>query len=432
MPVPLFRIFYSTVFTILSIILVLLIILTPADAIYQCYKNDQLVSIFVIAGAYVVTLLLAGLIYASRIYTNRSTLAGIPKAWIPVEKADVGKSVRRLVVEGLARSAIIAYQARPRDISGEEGEERGEGRGEGEGEGEGEEAPNREITVSNRGHPPWGEISHPGWSPPSSSDLPDLEYESVIEELPNLIEAKAVSLAPVDPLLTPPHQMHERHDPNFPSHNDYQPLPDARVVDVLKRPITMCLRGYISHLSSLGLINPPQLGGQFLAIYEHARFSSHPLTEDEFRFLMSTFAEILRGMTGLDPDLVADIQDNDLHPGNNSFAGSFEEDDIGTLDIRDGDSDARSQSSSSHPSSAFATGSVQRSTYTAPMSHRTAGSTWAGEHPGMGPRTPSMNSLRRVRSNMSRSSGNSVIRLAEAQSPLDLPYTIDLPERRNR
>ncbi|KAK2755994.1 hypothetical protein FQN54_005792 [Arachnomyces sp. PD_36] len=428
MPVPLFRIFYSTVFTILSILLVLLIILTPADAIYQCYKNDQLVSIFVIAGAYVVTLLLAGLIYASRIYTNRSTLAGIPKAWIPVEKADVGKSVRRLVVEGLARSAIIAYQARPRDVSGEDGEH--EGRGDGEEE---RTTPQQQagLTISNPDRPPWGDISHPGWSPPSSSDLPDLEYESVIEELPNLIEAKAVSLAPVDPLLTPPIRTNERHDPHSPSHNEYQPLPDARVVDVLKRPITMSFRDYISHLSSLGLINPPQLGGRFLAIYEHARFSSHPLTENEFRSLMGTFAEILRGMTALDPSLVADIQDSDLR-GNRSFTGSFEEGDFDTLYSQERDSDVHSQSSDSHHSNASVTGSVQRSTHTAPMSHRTVGTAWTGDHPGMGPRTPSMNSLRRVRSNMSRSSDNSVIRLTEARSPLDLPYTIDIPGRRNR
>lgn len=368
------------------------------------------------------TFLLAGLIYASRIYTNRSTLAGIPKAWIPVEKADVGKSVRRLVVEGLARSAIIAYQARPRDTAGEESGREREG---------GEEAPDKGLTISNLDHPPWGEISHPGWSPPSSSDLSDLEYEPVIEELPNLIEAKAVSLAPVDPLLTPPRRIHGRHDHNFPSHNEHQPLPDARVVDVLKRPITMCFRDYISHLSSLGLINPPHLGGQFLSIYEHARFSSHPLTENEFRSLMGIFAEILRGMTSLDPDLVADIQDSDLHRGDKSFAGSFGDGDVDTLDSRGGDSDAGSQSSSSRPSDASTTGSVQRPTHTPPMSHRTSGTAWTGDHRGMGPRTPSMNSLRRVQSNMSRSSGNSVIRLTEARSPLDLPYTIDAPGRRN-
>lgn len=422
MSFPLFRIFYSVVFSILSFLLFLLILLTPADAIYQCYKNDQLVSIFVITGAYVITFILAGLIYASRIYTNRSTLSGIPKAWIPVEKADVGKSVRRLVVEGLARSSIIAYQARPRDTTGEEsGPER-----------EGEDALDQGLTISNRDHPPWGDISHPGWSPPSSSDLPDLEYEPVIEELPNLIEAKAVFLAPVDPSLTPPPRTHERHDHHFPSHNEHQPLPDARVVDVLKRPTTMCFRDYISHLSSLGLINPPQLGGQFLSIYEHARFSSRPLTENEFRSLMGIFAEILRGMTGLDPDLVADIQDSDLHRGDRSFTtGSFEDGDVSTMDSRDNDPDARSQNSSSHPSGASTTGSVQRSTRTLPMSHQTAEPAWAGDHRGMGPRTPSMNSLRRVQTNMSRGSGTSVIRLAEARSPLDLPYTIDVPGRRN-
>ena len=103
------RVLNLTAFTFLSIILFCLILLTPADAIYQCYITKRLINIFFIAGAYIVTFILAVLIYATRIYTNRSVLTGIPKAWIPVGKEDVGTSVRRLVMDGFARSSIIAY-----------------------------------------------------------------------------------------------------------------------------------------------------------------------------------------------------------------------------------------------------------------------------------------------------------------------------------
>nr|KMM64922.1 hypothetical protein CPAG_01274 [Coccidioides posadasii RMSCC 3488] len=297
-----YRFFYTTSFTILSVILFVLTLLTPGDIIYQSYTNHQIRNIFAITSVYIFTLLLVILIYASRIFTNRSIIAGIPKAWIPVEKPDVKENVRRLVVEGLTRSAIIAQQARPRDRSGEDNS-----------------MLDQSLTISVDGPPPWGVVAHPGWTAPDCEDLPGQEFEPVIKELPHLIEAKAVSLAPTDPRFLP-----LEHGPSLDysnAHENVEHTPDGRIVKILQRPLSMCLRDYMNHLDELGLINPPHLGDSFLKLYEKSRFSSHPLTETEFRAMMGTFAEILRGMTMLNPEIVASARMEGCSDDMASFSG---------------------------------------------------------------------------------------------------------------
>ncbi|PGH34507.1 hypothetical protein GX50_02690 [[Emmonsia] crescens] len=281
----LFRVFYTTFFTVLAIVLFILTLLTPGDTIYQSFKSHRLGNVFIVSGVYVITLFLAILIYASRIFTNRSVLAGIPKPWIPVEKPDVPKSVRRLVVEGLSRSAIIAQQSRPRDRTGEDNSRL-----------------DPSLTIPTTGTPPWGHISHPGWTAPDCPDMPNQEFEPVIKELPHLIEAKAVSLAPVDPRLP----IVDDQDPDQTGEN--QPIPDERIVEILRRPRNMCLRDYVNHLTRLNLINPPDLSRSFIRLYECGRFADAPLTEPEFRSLLGMFAELLRGMSELDPEIIAEIQ----------------------------------------------------------------------------------------------------------------------------
>jgi len=143
--------------------------------------------------------------------------------------------------------------------------------------------------------PPWGLIVHPGWSAPSTDDFPNLQFEKVILELPHLIEAKAVSLAPPDRVF------------NFMDsfEDSVAHPPDPRAVALLQRPPPMGMREYLAHLEGLGLINPPTLGSKFLARYEYCRFSTNAPTEREFRELMDIFAHILAGMTELNPKLVA-------------------------------------------------------------------------------------------------------------------------------
>ncbi|GKZ39633.1 hypothetical protein AbraIFM66950_000794 [Aspergillus brasiliensis] len=398
------RVLNLTVFIFFSVVLFLCIILTPADAIYQCYITQRLTNIFIITGGYVVTFILAVLIYTTRIYTNRTVLSGIPKAWIPVEREDVGKSVRRLVKEGLAHSAIIAYQARPRDIAAD-----------------GHDFSGYESLLVDYDNPPWGEVEHPGWSSPACPDLPDLPYRTVVQELPHLIEAKAVSLAPPDPIFTATQRA--LHAP-FPETEES--IPDTRVVEVLRRPISMGLRGYLQHLTALNVIDPPEIGMEFVALYERARFSTRELHEDEFRTLMHVFAELLRGMKVLDPQVLDELRGGSSQAESESLIGpSDEEGETDTVDSY-GESEAmsRGRSNSLRPSNASTWDggrSVRQGRWSPVWSRRSEAQRTLAP-----PRTPSMRSLRRVQSNVSGSSGGSVIRLVETRSPTDLPYAYNV------
>ncbi|KAI1613179.1 hypothetical protein EDD36DRAFT_256960 [Exophiala viscosa] len=277
-----FRIFYSTSFTIVFLLLIIFICVTPADALYESYKRHRLRDLFLITGDYVVTALIASLIYASRIYTNRTVLKDIPKTFMPIQKEDLpGRRVHRLIQECMERSAVIAYQARPRSKRIEHDTVVGYTR---------MLALPKSRTSSNKNvAPTWGKIEHPGWSSPAGKDLPNLEYSTVIDELIDLIEAKAVSLAPVDPL---------------------EEGPNPRVIDELTRPETTGMRQYFRHLIELGVVPDRSLTVAFLAAYERARYSPQPVTEDEFQALMRMFAEILRNMTPVDMEML-DLDDLD-------------------------------------------------------------------------------------------------------------------------
>ncbi|TKA44231.1 hypothetical protein B0A55_13389 [Friedmanniomyces simplex] len=85
-------------------------------------------------------------------------------------------------------------------------------------------------------------------------------------------------------------------------------MADPAVVDLLRRPATMAMRDYITQLSYLGLVNPPEVAQTFLRQYEHARFCGRPCTEGEFADLMATFSELLAGMIGLEPAIIEQIR----------------------------------------------------------------------------------------------------------------------------
>ena len=290
MHIPYFRIWYSTSFIILFTVTFILALISPADLIYQSIRNQIIPNVFSIGGAYILTIVLCLFIWASRIYTNRAILKEIPKPYIPIDVGEVPRKVHRLIIKQWERSAIIAWDSKPRDVCNEV-------------KSYGEEIRERSVHTQKRTKtiiPPetaqntWGEISHPGWSSPVSEDLPNLHYHDVIVELPNLIEAKAVSLAPPDPALIQVIDVD----------NNNGTIPDARGVALLQRPSNMGLREYLARLASLGLVNPPDVGTSFLSLYEYARFSASPLTKPQFRELMSTFATLLSGMTTLDIHLV--------------------------------------------------------------------------------------------------------------------------------
>ncbi|KAL8901429.1 MAG: hypothetical protein Q9207_005211 [Kuettlingeria erythrocarpa] len=430
MRIPFFRIFYSTTFTALGFILALILLITPGHLIYEAFRHRLIFHIFITAGVYILTFVVAVLLYASRLYANRRALIHIPKEWSPIEKDDLEKKVRHLIAEKLKESAAIAYKSRPRDLNNDNVQAPTD---------KGQQANVQIIRPHAPGIqppfeklPPWGLISHPGWSSPSSPDLPNLQFDPVVRELVNLIEAKAVSLAPPDPLYDPTAPTLDAPEP---------PLPDALIVELLQRPAGMGLRDYFAHLHSLGIIQQSSLTSSFLALYEHARFSGIALEEKEFRSLMAMFADILRGLKELDPDLVAQ-----LRADNESLFSAEDAEVDGAAEVKSLDSNDTVQHtprpdmyytprpdtvSISSGSEAGSEGSAR----TAPShqgsrrnTSKTSRSPSARQQQQQRMVARSSNSLRLMKSHSSslrsQGSGGSVIRLAEARTPLDLPYTI--------
>ncbi|KAJ9659822.1 hypothetical protein H2198_002891 [Neophaeococcomyces mojaviensis] len=279
-----FRIFYSTSFTIVFLLTVAFCCTGPIDAIYQSYRRGRVIDIFILSGVYALTALASIFLYASRLYTNRSVLKDIPKTYLPIEKAELPrKRVWRLIEDCKSRSVVIAYQARPRARRIEN---------------ELPHARQRINTLLKPEHsknyhvfePQWGVINHPGWSSPAATELPNLQYGTVVAELTDLIEARAVSLAPVCQDNVP-----DDDDDGAPMVNEY-------AVEALQRPEEAGMRQYIAQLISLGVIEDNALSVGFLTLYERARFAPDPLSEDEFKTLMRMFAEVLRTMKTLDMD----------------------------------------------------------------------------------------------------------------------------------
>lgn len=297
----LFRIFYSTSFTIVFLLTITFACAGPIDALYQSYRRGRLVDMFIIAGVYVLTGVIAIFLYASRLYTNRSTLKDIPKSYMPVDKYELpGKRVWRLIEDCKSRSAVIAYQARPRARRIEN---------------ELPHARERINTLLRPEHskedhifePQWGKISHPGWSSPAATETPNLDYATVIAQLTDLIEARAVSLAPTQPP--------QATDADTVSQPEFSA--DPFIIEALRRPEEIGMRQYIAQLIDLGVLDENSLSVAFLTLYERARFAPEPLSEDEFKSLMRMFAEILRNMRTLDvsrlefPDEYDDLYEDD-------------------------------------------------------------------------------------------------------------------------
>lgn len=299
-----FRIFYQSFFLLLSVVFLALIIITPADAIQQALKNNQPYNVFVIAGCYFLTVVFSALIWTTRWWTNKQALKAIPKTYVPVEKGDVTKKVRKMIVASLTRSATIAWDARPRAENTQpavvsapdnrdafampQGADQKVDGGHSSGHSE-QEKHDHAITVPPQ-KPVWGDISHDGWSPPTSADIPDLQFITVILELPHLIEARAVSLAPLD------------HD-----FLDGPPIPNSQAVELLQRPASMGLRDYIAHLSGIGVIASEAGPMKFVTSYEYARFSGRPISEPQFQILMREFADVLREMKSPTPSIFEEM-----------------------------------------------------------------------------------------------------------------------------
>ena len=302
-----FTFFYRFTYTILLLCLLGLAVITPGDHIYQTVSNSNLGNVFVVGSVYVGTALIALFIYASRLYTNRTALNAIPRSYLPIQKSEVGKKVRRIVEANWRRSALVAWEGRPRDVRGEVEVAARRRRETLKRTQMSEKHPLPLLSDTVRGHlsmeaippinpesPAWGHVAHPGWSSPSHPALPGLQFTTVIAELPNLLEAQAVSLAPSDPAFA------------FMSQEDVQAPPDPAAVATLQRQKWMGVREYLEHLSEMGLMQAgddvdPEAAEEimqkdiedFLQRYEYARYSVEALSEAEFESLMTSFSRVL-------------------------------------------------------------------------------------------------------------------------------------------
>ena len=425
-----FSILYKSVYTILCIVLLGLLFITPADAIKQALENNQLYNVFVIAGAYFVTIFFAVVIYASRLWTSNTVLKAIPKTYIPVEKGDVGEKVRKVIQGGLERSAAIAWEFRPRaEVLTEAAEAEAERRESITQVLEPEEKKWLGLFRKKKSKqwkdeqamviPPykhnWDGIAHSGWSSPLSPDLPDVQYTSVIQELPNLVEARAVSVAPPDPSST--------SDP---------PMPDLRAVDLLTRPLSMGLRDYIEHLIHLEIVPSPSAASAFLDAYEHARFSAQTLSEPQFRDLMKLFAGLLRTMQALSPAMMLVSLDHGSDASDNENDTDDDDDRASTPTS----ASMRSFHSASTRSGSGSAGTV-RTAWSRPAAPTSPRRTGKDNRPRIG-RSASASSFAQSRgvyeagNNSSSSSASlagsssqgSVIRLNASRDEGELPYTL--------
>ncbi|KXT16172.1 hypothetical protein AC579_912 [Pseudocercospora musae] len=295
--IPFFRVFYSLTYTALYLLTLVFLAITPISMLYSTIEQLALQYTIMIGGSYVLTAIIAIFIYSSRLYTNRSVISAVGKPYVPIEDGEVGKSVRKMIVKQLRRSAIVAWEGRPRDLFGEIlwGEREGVLHQDSDNMDHDDYTLGTEIVV-DPSNPPWGDVQHAGWTSPShrsDNKNPHVRFAEIVAELPNLVEARAASLAAADPTASPVEGQARPADP--------------AVVDLLTRPANMAMREYLTQLGYLGLLQPPEIGQDFLLQYEKARFGGRPSAVEEFNALMQTFAKLLAGMTGLKSEIVKEI-----------------------------------------------------------------------------------------------------------------------------
>ncbi|KAK2592941.1 hypothetical protein QQS21_009348 [Conoideocrella luteorostrata] len=426
-----FRILYGSVYVLFFLVLLGLLLVTPGDAIERSLSNGQNYNVLIVTISYVVTVMTVVFMYILRLYIMKTALAAIPKTWVPIDKGDVKDAVYRMIHIGLSRSAMIAYEARPRDQfanlnDGHRGSETGNQRAK-------PGLRKSRTAVEDLGlplppsRPVWGEIEHYGWASPNSSDLRNVEYSSVLSELPNLTEAKALTLAPVEV------------EDQAGSGLDGNAVVDPEATDLLQRMSNMTMREYFDHLSSLGVIPMDETTTLFLSQYEYARFSNKPISNQRFRELMHLFADILRAMQPLDFNILNSLEDG-------SYDWGPSESDI--------DNDAplytnppSPQSSISRPATTSSKNSAQRlppmrTSSAQAWSFRTAPNTPGSRRTGVLSRKSSENSFARTRrqytvsshpsssSLRSKATGSSdsgsVIRLSTREDTDTLPYVLNL------
>ena len=295
----LFHYFYSTTYSITFVLFFLFLSVTPADTIYQSIRESQLQNVFIVAGAYILAGLLVLFLYGSRLYSGRAVLAGIPKFYIPLEAADLSLKIRQFILSQLERSALITWISRPRDLRPEKEinafaeKARSLATKGSKVSGKHDEVdwklrqPGPQVDSAN---PPWGTIKHQGWSTPLCDDFPNLQLSRIICELPNLIEAQAVSA-----ISTKGNIKDDICDDAIQSQKNHRQLSK-----IIQRSTGMDLQEYLGRLVKFGIIKEGTTVARFTRRYELARFSSEEISEVHFRELISLFSSMLSGMVNLD------------------------------------------------------------------------------------------------------------------------------------
>ncbi|KAI0025067.1 sucrase/ferredoxin domain-containing protein [Xylariomycetidae sp. FL0641] len=425
------RIVYTSIYVVLCSVLTALLLVVPGDFINQVlHTTHQLINLIIVAIVYVLALLIVLFVYFLRLYITRSNIAAIPKAYVPIEKGDVGKEVRAMIVHGLARSAAIAWEARPKVVrpvtpADDMPEAQAKNRSRRSLQIFRSKTPatvedELGIAALQPNVPPvWGEIEHDGWGSPASPDLPNLQYSTVLAELPNLVEAKAVAQSPAA----------------APISAAGPPTLDAEAVALLQRAPNMTLRDYITHLTTLDVLSPSAQITEFLDTYERARFAGRPLSNAAFRTLMHHFAAVLRGMQPLDPARLYEF----VGGPRSSFSGA-------STDGGHIDDDAPRDTTPTTPARSFTSSSrstTRSSRFHAAVSlhqYRTAPNTPKSRRPlstnssdtdrfahARRPYALSTSSSSLTRT-ISQASQGSVIRLASREDSGELPYVLRLTD----
>jgi len=117
--IPFFQIWYSSVFLTTAFIAWVATLVSPTDLIWTCIRIKNIPNGIAVGAIYVGTLIIGFFIWASRIYTNRAALKEIPRAYIPVDKGEVPRKVHKMIKRQWARSSIVAWDSRPRDLTKE-------------------------------------------------------------------------------------------------------------------------------------------------------------------------------------------------------------------------------------------------------------------------------------------------------------------------
>ncbi|KAI1199381.1 hypothetical protein F5X97DRAFT_124745 [Nemania serpens] len=446
------RIAYNSVYGVLWLVLAALLLVVPGDFIAQTLNHShQLINLIIIAIVYVITILFALFVYVLRLYVTRTVLASIPRPWIPVEKGDVNNEVRNLIAKSLSESAAIAWEARPRVLTppdtlsvlpdsaaaaeiADHAQAQAQAQG---GRASPQLRPGRAATVDDVPgasarpfRPVWGEVEHYGWGSPASPDLANIQYATVLAELPNLIEAKAVAQAPSDPDSAP-----------------NAPQLDADAVLLLQRVPNMTMRDYIAHLTELHVLPASQDLVRFLDLYERVRFSGRPMSNLTFRSLMHLFAELLRAMQPLGSSIFYDPRDDgsshfefDGHIDDDAPKGSGPTTRTPSPSIRSDYSFDQSSTRSHQREPRLVPRKTSASTRyhyrTAPTTPRSkAGGTFASRSPSSASNATSFAPSRRPYAasqssslSLGSTSQGSVIRLATAQDTGSLPYVLRLTD----